>query len=51
LREALREHGIDGEDNASNVNRMILEPSGKLGVGRTLQTRPPLAVRQAEIEG
>jgi uncharacterized membrane protein YcaP (DUF421 family) len=32
LREALREHGIDGEGKASNVKRMTLEPSGKLSI-------------------
>ena len=32
LREALREHGIDGEAKAGNVKRMTLEPSGKLSV-------------------
>jgi uncharacterized membrane protein YcaP (DUF421 family) len=32
LREALREHGIDGEAKAENVKAMMLEPSGKLSV-------------------
>jgi uncharacterized membrane protein YcaP (DUF421 family) len=32
LREALREHGLDGEAKADNVKRMTLEPSGKLSV-------------------
>jgi uncharacterized membrane protein YcaP (DUF421 family) len=32
LREALREHGIDGETKADNVKAMRLEPSGKLSV-------------------
>ena len=32
LRDALCEHGIDGEANVSNVKRMTLEPSGKLNV-------------------
>jgi uncharacterized membrane protein YcaP (DUF421 family) len=32
LREALREHGIDGETKIANVKTMALEPSGKLSV-------------------
>jgi len=32
LREALREHGIDGEPKVGNVKVMRLEPSGKLSV-------------------
>ena len=32
LREALREHGVDGEAKADNVKRMTLEPSGRLSV-------------------
>lgn len=32
LREALREHGIDGEKKTGNVKLMTLEPSGKLSV-------------------
>lgn len=32
LREALREHGIDGEAKTENVKRMMLEPSGKLSI-------------------
>jgi uncharacterized membrane protein YcaP (DUF421 family) len=32
LREALRQHGIDGESNAGKVKAMTLEPSGKLSV-------------------
>jgi uncharacterized membrane protein YcaP (DUF421 family) len=32
LHEALREHGIDGEEKVGNVKVMTLEPSGKLSV-------------------
>jgi uncharacterized membrane protein YcaP (DUF421 family) len=32
MREALRQHGIDGEAKAANVKRMTLEPSGTLSV-------------------
>lgn len=32
VREALRQHGIDGEAHAGNVKRMTLEPSGKISV-------------------
>jgi uncharacterized membrane protein YcaP (DUF421 family) len=32
LREALREHGLDGEAKAGNVKVMTLEPSGKLSI-------------------
>jgi len=40
LREALREHGIDGETNADNVKRMTLEPSGKLSVVKIDPCKP-----------
>jgi uncharacterized membrane protein YcaP (DUF421 family) len=40
LREALREHGIDGEDKMENVKRMTLEPSGKLSVVKIDPCKP-----------
>src|ERR1700761_6540628 len=40
LREALRQHGIDGEAKAGNVKRMTLEPSGKLSVVKVEPCRP-----------
>jgi uncharacterized membrane protein YcaP (DUF421 family) len=40
LREALREHGIDGEAKADNVKRMTLEPSGKLSVVKVEPCKP-----------
>lgn len=40
LREALREHGIDGQAAAENVKRMTLEPSGKLSVVKINPCRP-----------
>lgn len=40
LREALREHGIDGEERAANVKRMTLEPSGKLSVVKVDPCKP-----------
>jgi uncharacterized membrane protein YcaP (DUF421 family) len=42
LREALREHGIDGEAKADNVKRMMLEPSGKLSVVKFEPCKPDL---------
>jgi uncharacterized membrane protein YcaP (DUF421 family) len=32
IREALRQHGVDGEAHIDNVKVMTLEPSGKLSV-------------------
>jgi uncharacterized membrane protein YcaP (DUF421 family) len=40
LREALREHGIDGEAHADNVKAMTLEPSGKLSVVKVDPCKP-----------
>lgn len=40
LREALREHGIDGEGKASNVKLMTLEPSGKLSIVKIDPCKP-----------
>jgi uncharacterized membrane protein YcaP (DUF421 family) len=40
LREALREHGIDGEEKAQNVKRMTLEPSGKLSIVKVEPCKP-----------
>jgi uncharacterized membrane protein YcaP (DUF421 family) len=40
LREALREHGIDGEAKAANVKAMTLEPSGKLSVVKVDPCKP-----------
>jgi uncharacterized membrane protein YcaP (DUF421 family) len=40
LREALREHGIDGEEKMENVKRMTLEPSGKLSVVKVEPCKP-----------
>ncbi len=42
LREALREHGIDGEEKAGNVKAMTLEPSGKLSVVKIEPCKPDL---------
>jgi uncharacterized membrane protein YcaP (DUF421 family) len=42
LREALREHGIDGEAKSDNVKRMTLEPSGKLSVIKIDPCKPDL---------
>lgn len=42
LREALREQGIDGEEKASNVKSMTLEPSGKLSVIKVDPCKPDL---------
>jgi uncharacterized membrane protein YcaP (DUF421 family) len=43
LREALREHGIDGEAMADNVKRMTLEPSGKLSIVKVDPCKPDLS--------
>jgi uncharacterized membrane protein YcaP (DUF421 family) len=40
LREALREHGIDGEGQIMNVKVMTLEPSGKLSVVKIEPCKP-----------
>jgi uncharacterized membrane protein YcaP (DUF421 family) len=40
IREALREHGIDGETKSANVKRMTLEPSGKLSVVKIDPCKP-----------
>jgi len=40
LREALREHGIDGQEKADNVKVMALEPSGKLSVVKVDPCKP-----------
>ena len=40
LREALREHGIDGETKAGIVKRMMLEPSGKLSIVKINPCKP-----------
>jgi uncharacterized membrane protein YcaP (DUF421 family) len=40
LREALREHGIDGEEKTDNVKRMTLEPSGKLSIVKVDPCKP-----------
>jgi uncharacterized membrane protein YcaP (DUF421 family) len=40
LREALRQHGIDGEEKVENVKRMNLEPSGKLSVVKVDPCKP-----------
>lgn len=40
LHEALREHGIDGEEKVSNVRVMTLEPSGKLSVVKIDPCKP-----------
>jgi uncharacterized membrane protein YcaP (DUF421 family) len=40
LREALREHGIDGEAKVGNIKRMTLEPSGKLSVVKIDPCKP-----------
>ena len=40
LREALREHGIDGEEKVDNVKRMTLEPSGKLSTVKIEPCKP-----------
>lgn len=40
LREALREHGIDGEAKAENVKTMTLEPSGKLSIVKVDPCKP-----------
>jgi uncharacterized membrane protein YcaP (DUF421 family) len=40
LHEALREHGIDGEEKVGNVKVMTLEPSGKLSVVKIDPCRP-----------
>lgn len=40
LREALRQHGIDGEAHADNVKAMTLEPSGKLSVVKIDPSKP-----------
>ena len=42
LREALREHGIDGEAKVDNVKRMTLEPSGQLSVVKVEPCRQDL---------
>ena len=42
LREALREHGIDGEAKIDNVKVMTLEPSGKLSVVKVDPGKPDL---------
>jgi len=42
LREALREHGIDGEAKVDNVKLMMLEPSGKLSVVKVEPCKPDL---------
>jgi uncharacterized membrane protein YcaP (DUF421 family) len=40
LREALREHRIDGEEKVANVKRLTLEPSGKLSVVKIDPCKP-----------
>lgn len=40
LREALRQHGIDGEAKTENVKHMMLEPSGKLSVVKVDPCKP-----------
>ena len=40
LREALRQHGIDGEAHVGNVKVMMLEPSGKLSVVKIEPDKP-----------
>ena len=40
LREALRQHGIDGEAKAGNVKLMALEPSGKLSIVKVDPCKP-----------
>jgi len=42
LREALREHGIDGEAKVGNVKAMTLEPSGKLSIVKIDPCKPDL---------
>ena len=42
LREALREHGIDGEAKIDNVKVMTLEPSGKLSIVKIDPGKPDL---------
>ena len=42
LREALREHGIDGEARVENVKAMTLEPSGRLSVVKIDPGKPDL---------
>lgn len=43
LREALREHGIDGEAKVGNVKLMTLEPSGKLSIVKIEPCKPDLS--------
>ncbi|HEY1710675.1 MAG TPA: YetF domain-containing protein [Rhizomicrobium sp.] len=40
LREALRQHGIDGEAKVANVKAMTLEPSGQLSVVKVDPCKP-----------
>ena len=40
MREALRQHGIDGERHVENVKAMMLEPSGKLSVVKIEPCKP-----------
>jgi len=42
LREALREHGMDGEGKVANVKAMTLEPSGRLSVVKIEPCKPDL---------
>ena len=42
LREALREHSIDGEGKVDNVKSMMLEPSGKLSIVKIDPCKPDL---------
>ncbi|HEX3753973.1 MAG TPA: YetF domain-containing protein [Rhizomicrobium sp.] len=43
IREALRQHGIDGEAQISNVKVMMLEPSGKLSVVKIDPCKPDIS--------
>jgi uncharacterized membrane protein YcaP (DUF421 family) len=40
LREALRQHGIDGEAHVGNAKRVTLEPSGKISVIKIDPAKP-----------
>lgn len=40
IREALRQHGVDGEAHIGNVKVMTLEPSGKLSVVKIDPCKP-----------
>jgi uncharacterized membrane protein YcaP (DUF421 family) len=43
IREALRQHGIDGEAQIANVKVMMLEPSGKLSVVKIDPCKPDIS--------